>query len=101
MYSDISILTIFRSVSNNCSANDLATSVLPTPVGPKNRKLPIGRFSSLIPALDLKIASLTFQLLHLDRLPVPLTQYLTLIIFHVQIPLIYSLEFLSSEQLLR
>ena len=62
MYSDISILTIFRSVSNNCSANDLATSVLPTPVGPKNRKLPIGRFSSLIPALDLKIASLTFSI---------------------------------------
>ena len=41
---------------NNCSAKALATSVFPTPVGPKNKNEPIGLFSSLIPALLLKIA---------------------------------------------
>ena len=47
------------SSSNNSSAKDLATSVLPTPVGPKNMKDPIGRLGSLIPARALIIASLT------------------------------------------
>ena len=47
------------SESNNDAANDLANSVLPTPVGPRNKKLPIGLFGSLIPALALTTASET------------------------------------------
>ena len=50
---------ILLESSNKASANALAISVLPTPVGPINIKDPIGRESSLIPALCLKIASLT------------------------------------------
>ena len=38
-------------------ASDFANSVLPTPVGPKNKKLPIGLFGSLIPARALTTAS--------------------------------------------
>src|SRR5699024_12149222 len=41
-YSDMSMRTIARSSSNKKSANDLANSVLPTPVGPKNRNEPMG-----------------------------------------------------------
>ena len=47
------------SESNKVDANDLASSVLPTPVGPKNKKLPIGLLGSLIPALALTTASAT------------------------------------------
>ena len=47
------------SESNNDAANDLANSVLPIPVGPRNKKLPIGLFGSLIPALALTTASET------------------------------------------
>ena len=60
MYSLMSILTILLSSSNRFSANAFASSVLPTPVGPKNRKEPIGFPGSLIPALDLIIASVIF-----------------------------------------
>ena len=42
MYSLISMRTIFCSSSNRLSARALASSVLPTPVGPKNRKEPMG-----------------------------------------------------------
>ena len=49
MYSDISIRIKSSSEPNITSASDLANSVLPTPVGPKNMKLPIGRFGSLMP----------------------------------------------------
>ena len=45
------------SESNNDEASDLANSVLPTPVGPKNKKLPIGRLGSFIPARALTTAS--------------------------------------------
>ena len=38
------------SSSNRQSASDFASSVLPTPVGPRNRKLPMGRFGSAMPA---------------------------------------------------
>ena len=61
IYSDISILTILCSSSNNASASDFASSVLPTPVGPKNINEPIGLRGSPIPALDLIIASETFS----------------------------------------
>ena len=53
----MSMRIICFSESNNDAANDLANSVLPTPVGPKNRKLPIGLFGSLIPALARTTAS--------------------------------------------
>ena len=47
------------SSSNNSLARVFATSVLPTPVGPKKINEPIGRCGSLIPALALIIAELT------------------------------------------
>ena len=50
MYSDMSMRTIARSSSKRKSASDRASSVLPTPVGPRNRKEPIGRFGSDRPA---------------------------------------------------
>ena len=37
----------FCSVSNRVAAKVFANSVLPTPVGPRKRKLPIGRLGSL------------------------------------------------------
>src|SRR5437667_160835 len=53
MYSDMSIRIMACSVSNMNSASARASSVLPTPVGPMNRKVPIGRFGSWSPALEL------------------------------------------------
>src|ERR1700694_1346906 len=50
MYSLMSIRTMARSSSKRKSARVLASSVLPTPVGPRNMKLPIGRFGSDRPA---------------------------------------------------
>ena len=47
---------MLSSLSNNVLAKVLASSVLPTPVGPKNINDPIGLFSSLRPALALSIA---------------------------------------------
>ena len=41
---------------NISSANCLANSVLPTPVGPTNKKLPIGRLPSSKPARLRRIA---------------------------------------------
>ena len=49
MYSLMSILIIASWLSNMNSASALASSVLPTPVGPRNRKLPIGRSGSCRP----------------------------------------------------
>ena len=43
MYSRMSMRTIARSSSNRKSASVRASSVLPTPVGPRNRNEPIGR----------------------------------------------------------
>ena len=59
MYSLISMRTILFSSSKRLAANVFASSVLPTPVGPKNRKDPIGFDGSLIPAFERKIASET------------------------------------------
>ena len=56
IYSDISILTIWFSSPNWASAKALLSSVLPTPVGPKNKNEPIGLLGSFIPALALLIA---------------------------------------------
>ena len=40
----MSMRTMAFSVSNRYSASAFASSVLPTPVGPRNRKLPMGLF---------------------------------------------------------
>src|SRR5213082_731656 len=50
MYSDMSTWIIASSSPNRNSASVRASSVLPTPEGPRKMKLPVGRFGSLIPA---------------------------------------------------
>ena len=50
MNSDMSILIRCSSEPNMNSASALASSVLPTPVGPRKMNEPIGRFGFLIPA---------------------------------------------------
>ena len=59
IYSDISTRISAFSEPNIASANALDNSVLPTPVGPKNRKEPIGLFGSCNPTLPLFIALAT------------------------------------------
>ena len=59
MYSDMSMRTMALSLSKRRLARALDSSVLPTPVGPRNRKLAIGRLGSLRPALERWIASAT------------------------------------------
>ena len=61
IYSLISMRTILFSSSNRLAARVLANSVLPTPVGPRNRKEPMGLVGSLMPALDRRMASVTFS----------------------------------------
>ena len=56
MNSDISIRTMASSLSNRKSARALHSSVLPTPVGPRNRKEPLGRLGSDRPARDRRTA---------------------------------------------
>ena len=55
----MSMRTMAVSSSNRKSASDLASSVLPTPVGPRNRNDPVGRFGSEIPARERRTASET------------------------------------------
>ena len=59
MYSAISMRTMAFSSSNKYSANARASSVLPTPVGPKNINEPMGRFGSDRPARERRIAFAT------------------------------------------
>ncbi len=59
MYSDMSIRTSACSESNMNSARALASSVLPTPVGPQKRKLPIGWSGSARPARERRRAPAT------------------------------------------
>ena len=59
IYSDISILIIESSFPNKLSANAFESSVLPTPVGPKNKNEPIGLFGSFNPTLPRLIAFAT------------------------------------------
>ena len=59
MYSDMSMRTMALSSPNMASARALQSSVLPTPVGPRNRKEPMGRFSSLRPARARRMARAT------------------------------------------
>ena len=49
IYSDISMRTIASSVPKSASASALESSVLPTPVGPRNRNDPTGLPGSLSP----------------------------------------------------
>ena len=53
----MSMRTIARSSSNRNSASALASSVLPTPVGPRKRNEPVGRFSSAMPERARRTAS--------------------------------------------
>ncbi len=55
----MSMRVIARSSSNRNSASALASSVLPTPVGPRNRKDPVGRSGSAMPARLRRTASET------------------------------------------
>src|SRR5215475_5507780 len=56
MYSDMSIRIIASSSPNRNSARVRASSVLPTPEGPRKMNEPAGRFGSLIPARERRIA---------------------------------------------
>ena len=56
IYSDISTRIIAFSVPNIAWASAFDSSVFPTPVGPKNKKEPIGRFGSFKPTRPLRIA---------------------------------------------
>ena len=60
IYSLISMRTILLSSSNRLSASAFASSVLPTPVGPRNRKEPIGLLGSLMPAFERIMDSVIF-----------------------------------------
>ncbi len=59
MNSDMSMRTMASSVSNRKLASDLHSSVLPTPVGPRNRKEPLGRLGSAKPARERRTALAT------------------------------------------
>ena len=59
MYSDMSMRIIASWESNMNSASARASSVLPTPVGPRKRKVPIGRSGSDSPARERRSASET------------------------------------------
>src|SRR5881392_2635550 len=50
MYSDMSTWIIASSSPNRNSASVRASSVLPTPDGPRKVNDPVGRFGSLMPA---------------------------------------------------
>ena len=59
IYSDISTRIRSSSLPNKAFANVFDNSVLPTPVGPKNKNDPIGRFGLLRPTLLLFTALAT------------------------------------------
>src|SRR5215218_3048735 len=61
MYSDMSMRTIASWLSNMNSASARASSVLPTPVGPRNRNTPIGRSGSASPARERRSALETLR----------------------------------------
>ncbi|MCY1361018.1 hypothetical protein D9M69_476690 [compost metagenome] len=56
MNSDMSMRTSASSVSKRNSASALHSSVLPTPVGPRKRNEPLGRFGSARPARERRTA---------------------------------------------
>ena len=56
MNSDISKRIRARSLPNRNAASERATSVFPTPVGPRNRKDPTGRPGAFSPARERRMA---------------------------------------------
>jgi len=66
MYSDISNHGFFRRSKN---ASDLASSVLPTPVGPEKIKLAMGRLGLLMPTRARRIARKSLDGLFLTNQP--------------------------------
>src|SRR4028118_1641933 len=56
MYSDMSMRVTARAASKRKSASARASSVLPTPVGPRNRNEPMGRCGSERPARPRRVA---------------------------------------------
>src|SRR3989442_10827435 len=56
MYSDMSTRIRAFSSPKRYSASARASSVLPTPVGPRNTKEPTGRLASLRPARERRMA---------------------------------------------
>jgi hypothetical protein len=56
MYSDMSKRIRAWSLPKRKLASARASSVLPTPVGPRNTKLPTGRLGFFSPARDRRIA---------------------------------------------
>src|SRR6516165_3831505 len=70
MYSDMSIWIIASSSPKRNSASVRASSVFPTPEGPRKMNEPVGRFGSLIPARSRVLADdpLVELLLHADEL---------------------------------
>ena len=60
IYSVMSMRIMFFSLSNRAWASAFASSVLPTPVGPRNKKLPMGRPGFAMPARLRRMASHTF-----------------------------------------
>jgi hypothetical protein len=58
MYSDMSMRTMAFSLSNRNEASCLHSSVLPTPVGPKNRNEPSGLLCECSPAREIRTALL-------------------------------------------
>ena len=60
MYSLMSRRTRCVSSPNSCSVSALTSSVLPTPVGPRNRKEPSGRLRSVSPARERRTVRATF-----------------------------------------
>ena len=62
MYSDMSKRISAFSLPNRNCASARASSVLPTPVGPRNMKLPTGRFGFLSPARERRMARDTAEM---------------------------------------
>jgi hypothetical protein len=88
MNSLMSMRTIALSSSNRKPASALVSSVLPTPVGPRNRKLPSGRFGSCSPA------GAAHRLGHgHDRIRWPITRGL---LFHLEQLLALALQHRST-----
>jgi hypothetical protein len=56
MYSDMSMRTIASSSPNRNSASVRASSVFPTPEGPRKMNEPVGRFGSFRPARERRMA---------------------------------------------
>ena len=89
MYSDMSRRTIAVSSSNRKAASALVSSVLPTPVGPRNMNEPIGRFGSCRPARARRTAVETA----LTASPCPTTRW-AMHVLHAQELVLLALQHL-------